>query len=326
MASPNLNSRGSIISSPILRKNSQADDVIYGEQARARSQAGSSLNPQRLFKRSTWKPSPDPRLSSVAHVQYSPAPDSIISLNNMSSSTETLSSALLEHQPYLLEVATRAPFLVAAGTGNLSKILLSMWLSQRRLYAQAYIGFIGSLISRVDLPYAYIEDKKSSIRWRIVQMLSSSLETNHKDLKFLEDVGKRHHINLEFAPRPDVYFVAAGPTKQYIDLFRAFWTNPTMTLLEGFVILWATKHCQLTAWKFASRHLNPTRGADLDGGALRKEFIPRWTSNESEKFVSEVTECMNLLADREDAGFKIETFRAVWIHILGIESNFWPQM
>ena len=226
----------------------------------------------------------------------------------------------------MLELATRAPFLVAAGAGNLSKALLSSWLSQRRLYAQALIGFIGALISRVDLPYAHVEDKKSSIRWRIVQMLSSLLENIHKDLKYFEDVAKRYNLDLEFPPRPGVYFSADTTTKQYIDLFRAFWTDPTMTLLEGLIILWATEYCQLIAWRYAKSHLNPTRGADLDGGALRNEFIPSWTENESEKSVNEIAECTNLLADRDVAGFKIETFRAVWVHVLGIERKFWPSM
>jgi hypothetical protein len=191
---------------------------------------------------------------------------------------------------------------------------------------QASIGFIGSLIARVDLPYAYIEDKISSIRWRIVQMLSSLLTRSHHELRFLEDVGRQYQINLEFPPRPDLYFTADIATKAYIDLFRAFWTDPTMTLLEGLVILWATEYCQLTAWRYAKHHLNPTRGADLDGGVLRNEFIPKWTSNESEKSVYEIADCMNLLADREDAGFRIETFKAAWTHVLGIERIFWPEM
>lgn len=226
----------------------------------------------------------------------------------------------------MLELATTAPFLVAAGTGNLSKALLSKWLSQDRIYAQAYIGFIGALISRVDLPYAFVEDKKSSLRWRIVEMLSSSLGNIHRELKFFEDVAKRYGLNLEFPPRPDVFFIADTATKQYIDLFRAFWTDPTMTLLEGLVVLWATEYCYLTAWRYAKSRLNPGRSDDLDGGALRNEFIPNWTSGEFENYVNEIAECTNLLADREEAGYKMETFKAVWVHILAIEKNFWPGM
>lgn len=325
MTSPSLSFRESIISSPVLRKHSQADDVIYGQEARTRPRTGDSLNPQRLFKRS-WSRSPDPRFKSMVQLPYLPAHPSVISLSSTPAPAKPLTDILLEHQPYLLELATRAPFLVAAGGGNLSKALLSKWLSQRRLYAQALIGFVGALISRVDLPYAHVEDKKSSIRWRVVLMLSSSLENIHKDLKSFEEVAKRYNLDLDFPPRPGVQFTADTIIKHYIDLFRAFWTDPTMTLLEGLIILWATEYCQLTAWRYAKSHLNPTRRDDLDGGALRNEFIPSWTDDESEKSVNEIAECTNLLADRDEAGFKIETFRAVWAHVLGIERRLWSGM
>jgi thiaminase len=323
MTSPSLDSRQSIISSPVLRKHSQADNVIYGQEARTRPRTGDSLNLQRLFK---WSRSPNPRFNNMIQLQHPPAHPSIISLSRAHAPAKPLTDILLEHQPYLLELATRAPFLIAAGAGHLSKDLLSKWLSQRRLYAQALIGFIGALISRVDLPYAHVEDKKSSIRWRIVQMLSSSLENIQKNLKSFEDVAKRYNLDLEFPPRPGVYFTAEIATKHFVDLFRAFWTDPTMTLLEGLIVLWATEYCQLTSWRYAKSHLNPTRGSDLDGGALRNEFIPSWTNNESEKSVNEITECTNLLADRDAAEFKIETFRAVWVHVLGIERKFWSAM
>jgi thiaminase len=259
--------------------------------------------------------------------QYSPTPSFVVSPSSTTAPGKPLTDLLLEHQPYLLELATRAPFLVAAGTGNLSKALLSRWLSQDRLYAQAYIGFIGALISRVDLPYAYIEDKQSSLRWRIVNMLSSCLENIHRELKFFEDVAKRYDLMLDYPPRPDVYFTADNAAKQYIELFRAFWTDPTMTLLEGLVILWATEYCYLDAWRYARSHLNSGRRDDLDGGALRNEFIPNWTSDEFEKFVNEIALCTNLLAEREDAdGSKTETLKAVWAHVLAIERKFWPEM
>lgn len=326
MNSPSLQSRESIISSPILRKHSQADNVIYGDVARTRPRTGESLNPQRFFKRSTWSRSPDPRLSTVTQVHYSPAPSFIVSPTSARAPAKPLTENLLEHQPYLLELATRAPFLVAAGTGNLSIALLSRWLSQHRLYAQAYIGFVGALISRVDLPYAHVEDKRSSLRWRIIQMLTTSLSNTQRQLEIFEEVAKRYKLNLELSPRPDMHFTAETATKQYIDLFRAFWTDPTMTLLEGLVIHWATENCQMVAWKYAKSLLNPGRRDDLDGGALRNELMLTWTSDEFQKLVNESTECMNLLADREEAGFKLETFKAVWTHVLNIQRKFWPEM
>ena len=326
MNSPSLHSREPIISSPTLRKNSQADNVIYGDIARTRPRTGESLNPQRFFKRSTWSRSPDPRSSTVNQVHYSPAPSFIVSPHSTRAPAKPLTETLLEYQPYLLELATRAPFLVAAGTGNLPRALLSRWLSQERLYAQAYIGFIGALISRVDLPYAHVGDKRSSLRWRIIQMLTTSLSNIQRQLEIFEEVAKRYSLNLELSTKPDIHFTAEIATKQYIDLFRAFWTDPTMTLLEGLVIHWATEYCRMMAWKYARSLLNPGRRDDLDGGALRDELMLTWTSDEFQKLVNETTECTNLLADREEAGFKLETFKAVWTHVLNIQRKFWPEM
>jgi len=318
------------VSSPTLRKHSQADDIIYGAGGGADTGTTSrdNLSPQRFFKRSTWSRNSDHRLNAMSQHPYASVPSSvsIVSPSSTPAPGRPLTDVLLEHQPYLLELATRAPFLAAAGTGNLSKALLSKWLSQDRLYAQAYIGFIGALIARVDLPYAHVEDKQSSLRWRIVNMLSSLLENMNHELKLFENVAKRYGLNLEFPPRPDVYFTADMATKQYIDLFRAFWTDPTMTLLEGLVVLWASKYCHFNAWRYAASHLNPRRRDDLDGGALRNEFIPNWTSDEFAKFVDEITVCTNLLAEREEAGRKIEVLKEVWMHVLSIERKFWPEM
>ncbi len=307
-----------VISSPKLWKDSQADEIIY-------SRTSDTPYSQRFSQRPTWS-RPDVDHSTMSYLHYPSAPSSVISPSITPAPGKPLTDLLLDHQPYLLELATRAPFLVAAGTGKLSKALLSRWLSQDRLYAQAYIGFIGALIARVDLPYAHVSDKASSLRWRIVKMLSSSLENIHSELKFFEDVAKRYNLNLEFSPRPDGHFTADTAAKQYIDLFRAFWTDPSMTLLEGLVVLWATEHCYLTAWRYAASHITSGRSNDLDGGALRNEFIPNWTGEEFGKFVNEIRECTNLLADREEARNKIEVFEAVWVHVLSIERKFWPEL
>ena len=51
-------------------------------------------------------------------------------------------------------------------------------------------------------------------------------------------------------------FTAEPATKQYIDLFRAFWTDPSMSLLEGMVVLWATETCYLSAWGYAKSFID----------------------------------------------------------------------
>jgi thiaminase len=341
----------------------------------------------------------------------------------------SLTNILLNNSPGQFQAATQHPFLRLAGLGQLPKHVLSRWLSQDRLYAQAYIGFIGSLLSRVDLPYVFINDKSSSLRWRIVNMLTNCLNNINRELDFFTTTAHKYGLDLQAPLRPgDSQFAADTATKQYIDLFRAFLTDPTMSLLEGLVVLWATETVYLRAWSYAASYLHapyttetssppprpplpssrtsshysfnnnttnyppapnsnyapsqadsegpipvlsaedlPTQkfnstnnnittttlnrssfhsttnphspnpasnlnpslnpNNDLDGGALRHEFIPNWTSQEFEAFVREIAEVTDELASREDGLVRrLDVYKAVWRHILDVESRFWPNV
>lgn len=178
----------------------------------------------------------------------------------------SLTNNLLSSSPHELSLATKHPFLRIAGQGHLPKHTLSRWLSQDRLYAQSYIGFIGSLISRIDLPYVDIPDKSTSLRWRIVKCLTSALQNIHTELNFFSDTATKYGLNLQQASRADGVFTAEPATKQYIDLFRAFWTDPSMSLLEGMVVLWATETVYLRSWNYAKSFIGaPDRKADDRG-------------------------------------------------------------
>jgi thiaminase len=276
-----------------------------------------------------------------------------------------LTDTLLNHNPRVFSLATTHPFLHLSGLGLLPASTLSRWLSQDRLYAQSYVSFIGALIARVHLPYAYVSNKDGSLRWRIMKLLSGCLQNIERKLEFFEDVAKRYNLRLdkpwsEEDERIGRSFEAQGATRQFESLFRAFGTDNSMTLLEGLVVLWATEVCCLTAWRFAksqqktrrqelwngngsgwggsvsramsmsSRHTeeddNERYKSDLDGGALRKEFIPDWTKSEFEGFVHEITDVTNELAVREEAWRKLDVFKAVWEHICDIERRFWPDV
>lgn len=243
----------------------------------------------------------------------------------------SLTKILLNSAPQSYHVATQHPFLRLAGLGTLPKTTLSRWLSQDRLYAQSYIGFIGALIARVDLPYVNVTDKSSSLRWRIVNLLSSALENIHRELQFFTDTAAKYDLQLDAPSRSDGVFTAEAATKQYLDLFRAFWTDPSMSLLEGLVVLWATETCYLSAWTYASSFMTAPGAikpeADADGGALRDAFIPNWTSPDFEKFVKDIAEVTDLLAEREDAIVRrLDVYKAVWMHILDVETRFWPNV
>jgi thiaminase len=186
----------------------------------------------------------------------------------------SLTSTLLASSPSQLTFATQHPFLRIAGQGHLPKHTLSRWLSQDRLYAQSYIGFIGSLIARVDLPYVNVSDKSTSLRWRLVDCLTRALQNIHTELAFFATTAQRYGLDLEAAPpRRDGVFTAEPATKQYIDLFRAFWTDPSMSLLEGMVVLWATETVYLRAWTYAASF--GTTNATTTGSSQKQGFEDR---------------------------------------------------
>lgn len=238
-----------------------------------------------------------------------------------------LTTILLEATPDEFKAATQHPFLKAAGEGKISKLTLSRWLSQDRLYAETYISFISSLISRVALPWAFVDDKDTSLRWRIVNLLSGGLQNIHRELQFFTETAQKYDLSLE-EPWEDEAdpFEPNHITEQYISLFSSFHLEPSQTLLEGLLVLWATEKCYLDAWTFASSHLKESADRDKDGGALRNEFMPNWSSPDFVKFVDDLAEILDSLASRDGALKKVEVFKALWLHVLDIEKGFWPDI
>ncbi|KAK5952193.1 hypothetical protein OHC33_006666 [Knufia fluminis] len=243
--------------------------------------------------------------------------------------TTRLTSALLGSSPDQFRAATQHPFLMSAGKGTLSKHDLSRWLSQDRLYAETYISFITSLIARVTLPFSFISDKTSCLRWRIVNLLTGALTNIQREINFFTTVARKYDLRLDqpFSDSSSTF----GPndiTAQYLSLFRLYHLDPDQSLLEGLLVLWATEKCYLEAWTYASTFLaQDIAGADdADGGALRDEFIPNWSSAEFENFVDDIADVTDELAQKDGALRKIEVYRALWLHVLEIEREFWPNV
>ncbi|EXJ79055.1 hypothetical protein A1O3_08556 [Capronia epimyces CBS 606.96] len=306
---------------------------------------------------------------------------------NAPSTSTSLTRILLHSAPESFQSATEHPFLRLAGRGTLPRATLSRWLSQDRLYAQSYIGFIGALIARVELPDAYVssqdknltkendndkdKDEDEAIRpWRVVTLLSAALDNILRELAFFESTAEKYGLSLDAPSRSDgdgdgeAVFAAEPATQQYIDLFRSFAADPSRSLLEGLVVLWATETVYLRAWTYAASftdtdtntntntntntdintdHIHePKEGsgppgtgtgkldpfaADQDSGALRSAFIPNWTSIEFADFVRDIGHITDLLAEREDAvNRNLDVYLAVWAHILDVERRFWPQV
>jgi len=237
----------------------------------------------------------------------------------------SFTESLLNSDPSAFAAATQSPFLEAAGQGSVSTRKLSQWLSQDRLYAQAYIGFIGSLIAKVELPHDFIQDQTRSLEWRIVNMLSGALENIHRELKFFAETAEKYGLDLECPAEDSDVFKANLATKNYMSLFRSF-EDPQKPLLQGMLVLWATEQCYLSAWTWAKNQRSPNSGKqDADGNALREAFIPNWTSTEFEVFVADIARLTDELAIGVTSTTNMD-YRQTWRRVLDIEEMFWPAL
>ncbi|KAI2784873.1 heme oxygenase-like protein [Daldinia loculata] len=245
----------------------------------------------------------------------------------------------------LYERATQTQFLSLAGQGQLPPDVLCQWLSQDRLYAQAYIRFAGGLISRILLPTQVDgQDTSKTLQWRILSLLQTAMSGVTRELKFFEEAAKKYGLDLEalgpVAGGSNLLHKSAlfGPnkvTKNYIDMFNSFSARPngdlSKTLLDGLVVLWTTEKVYLDSWTYAKQQASEnvdTKG-DLDGGALRKEFIPNWTSEEFQAFVKECQECLDAYATSQDEDTEeviAASSMVIFKKVLVLEESFWPMV
>jgi hypothetical protein len=85
----------------------------------------------------------------IHHFHSNPNPNTPF---KMPSPSTSLTSHLLSLSPSAFKSAAQSPFLERAGKGTLKKEVLQKWLSQDRLYAQAYIRFASLLLANMPLP------------------------------------------------------------------------------------------------------------------------------------------------------------------------------
>ncbi|KAL7822646.1 hypothetical protein V8C26DRAFT_389595 [Trichoderma gracile] len=110
--------------------------------------------------------------------------------------------------------------------------------------------------------------------------------------------------------------------------------------LEVAVIFWATEKCYLDAWSGAAARLSDAGDKkpedDADGGALRRELIPNWSSAEFAQFVDALGEIVDAGVRREMEMRKgdeekevvkarlVERAMGKWRDVLAAEEAFWP--
>ena len=243
------------------------------------------------------------------------------------------------HSP-LYKTATTHPFLTHAAHGQIPKPLLSQWLSQDRLYAQSYIRFIGALLSKTRLPN---HPGTTTVENRIADLLIDALVNIRRELGVFNDVAGEFGLDLEgdaddgggggggaTSTEGEKLFEPNPITHSYIDLFMSA-SSPATSLLEGMIVLWATEICYLRAWQYArdtsTSSTNQTGTEDADGGALRKHFIPNWTSPEFVAFVERIGEVVDEMAEGCERGEDVPGRCAVWWRqVLYLEGRFWPDV
>lgn len=133
-------------------------------------------------------------------------------------------------------------------------------------------------------------------------------------------------------PGGTVYFGPTTITRAYIDMFMSA-ASSGVSIIEGMAVLWATEVCYLRAWKYAASFLEGTDGPaeeDTDGGALRKEFIPNWSSTEFEGFVNRIGDVLDIMAEQTKGVEEAEEMRRRclewWRQVIWLEERFWPTM
>ena len=254
------------------------------------------------------------------------------------------------------EAATRHPFLLAAAEGRLPKDVLGQWLANDRLYIHSYIKAAGKLLSTVDLPQAVAETADAP-ETHLVDWLIEALASVRKEERFFIDVADRYGLGVELGqlqlqhqqqPLPGLVkirdvFGAIGQLPAQLGGQIAAMELPATTplpWLEGAVTFWGTERCYLDAWSWAKSKQEPAatdgRDKDADGGALRNEFIPNWSSPEFARFVSRLGALIDSAVAQtlENAGEGADAVRGAiltrvegkWKSLLAAEADFWPKV
>lgn len=148
-------------------------------------------------------------------------------------SNVTITSHLLSLSPTLYSRATKGhPFLISAAKNNISNSLLSLWLSQDRIYAsQAYPRFIGALVSHIPLrPTVLSVSGVPDHSQRILKILSYSLQNVVREVGFFDDTSKQWQLDL-------AQWKERRGTKNYTAEMARI--SGTGKVEEGLLFLWA---------------------------------------------------------------------------------------
>lgn len=280
----------------------------------------------------------------------------------------TLTEHLLNSAPEEYRAATQAPFLRAAAEGRLSKEALGRWLASDRLYFHSYIRAAGRLLASLDLPQTVTAvpqlppGEDESPEMALVDWIIEDLVRIRDSEKQLVAVASRYGIEIGIDTRrpigpaePEPGSLGVSGVDRYSgtvameELLGSVASRPSSEVeaashpsapavlpwLEAAVMFWGTERCYVDAWSWArAQQLVESGGEardDADGGALRREFIPSWSSDAFKGFVAGLGGIIDRAVDGavERGGKEVreEVLRRVegkWRSLVVAGAAFWP--
>lgn len=274
------------------------------------------------------------------------------------SSAWSLTSHLLAVDKAAYQKATRAPFLEAAGQGRVDKLTLGKWLANDRLYTHAYVKAAGRALAAIDLPQSTATP--ASAEPALVDWLCDTLVALRREDRLFVEVADRYGIPIDLETEPvrdgpgqagSFPRVREGIKSQGLILFERLFGGlrvptvdpPLLPWLEAAVVFWGTERVYSDAWAWAKACQGSGGGdddgggkgaeTDADGGALRKEFVPNWSSEDFVAFVGKLGDVLDGAVSRlveahgegAQAGLVARAER-VWRELVAAEGAFWPDV
>ncbi|KAK0767035.1 hypothetical protein N5P37_000767 [Trichoderma harzianum] len=265
----------------------------------------------------------------------------------------SLTQTILISDPLGYKSATQSPFLANASQGRISKTLLGQWLANDRLYIHAYIRGVGRLLSFLQLPEVVTPPRDDTTERehppnaKLLHWMIDALVNIRREEDFFVQTAAKYGIDVNLPA--DANGQVANDTKlEGLRRFEALFDSISpssdndviLPWLEAAIVFWATEKCYLDAWSGAASRLSTPSDSkdedDADGGALRREFIPNWSSKEFAQFVDQLGEIIDAAVQREmelrrdaDELVRVQLLDralAKWQEVVAAENAFWPAM
>jgi thiaminase len=230
---------------------------------------------------------------------------------------------------------TQHPFLSRAANGTLPKAVVSHWLANDLQYLKVYKGVSEQTLAivRKSQPTTSVSNPEN-IETRLIAWLEAAIQNGTREESLFKEVAEIYNLNLALSESSK-----NEGLRRYEALFRQFATakrNTFLPWLEGAVLLWATEKVYYDSWRWARRQdaqSSPrTYNKDLDGGAMRREFIPNWSNRDFLMFVEQLERIINegvstAVKGNDELWRQIKSrTEAMYAAVLDAEEAFWPDV